>query len=462
MLQCSVNIFQTLRKYWYLSVSLILILALIPFFLENPFKAIVIAIVIIIWSILGILLKNFIISSFLVLLLILPFNITYQLPYSILGFELVNPFVDGVIVNYLIPTLSILDLGAVLLLFSMFFGGNIKLKWREFSFLKFFVLFGGYLIILSLLRGSFLSFFNSLRLLLYIFTFYNLLNILKDMLKQRVLRYVLIISIILVIFQGVLALLQFRGGSSVGVYLLGESKVVSGMMGSSFITLNNQLFLRGYGTFPHPNLFSGWLIFNIFLGWFLFDSMEKKRDYAIILMGLSSLVLLLIFSRIAFLVCTIVWISFLLKSFLNSKRIKNYAFFGLISERVLNLFTGGDTSWGDRIGLMKASFEVIKENILTGVGLGKFVGSMGDSVPRSSNGILLLQPVHNIFLLILSEIGLIGFGLFCTLLYYFLREKKRNLRFVIGLVALVIMGMFDHYLFSLPQGLGLLYLVLII
>jgi len=87
---------------------------------------------------------------------------------------------------------------------------------------------------------------------------------------------------------------------------------------------------------------------------------------------------------------------------------------------------------------------------------------MGDTVPRSSSGILLLQPVHNVFLLILSEIGLIGFSLFSTLLYFFFKNREWSLRFVMGLVAVFIIGIFDHYLFSLPQGLGILLLLFVL
>jgi hypothetical protein len=87
---------------------------------------------------------------------------------------------------------------------------------------------------------------------------------------------------------------------------------------------------------------------------------------------------------------------------------------------------------------------------------------MGDTVPRNSNGILLLQPVHNIFLLIVSEIGLVGFGLFSTLLYFFFENRKWSLRFVMGLVGIFIISMFDHYLFSLPQGLGVFFFMVLL
>jgi len=458
-----VKISQILKKYWYLFLSTIFILLLIPLFFENLVRALIVLFFIILWNILGLLLKDFIKASFLLLLLILPFNITYQLPYSFLDIQLAKPFVNGIIVNYLIPTLSILDIFVFLTLSSLAFTKKINLQWRGLSFLKIFIIFALYLLAQSVLKGSFLSLFNSLRVLLYIFTFYNLFKGLKNIFSQKIYVYILVGSIFLVLLQGVIALLQFSGGTSLGLSFLGESQVVSGMMGSSFVELNNSLYLRGYGTFPHPNVFGGWLIFNILLGWFLFENMDKKRDYSIILMGVSSLVLILTFSRTSFLVCLLIWITFVVKVFIDSKRLKNFAFLGLISERFINLFTGGDTSWSDRVGLMKASFKIIKENLLTGVGLGRFVANMEDSVPRSGNGILLLQPVHNMFLLLISEIGLIGFGLFSSLLYFFFKDRKWSLRFVVSLISIFIIGMFDHYLVSLPQGLGvfMLYLMLI-
>jgi hypothetical protein len=457
-----VKITQLVKKYWNIFITLLIILLLIPLISENLEKVLVILSILLIWNILGILLKDFIKSSLILLILILPLNITYQLPYSFLGIELANPFVDGVIVNYLIPTISILDLGVLFLLLSIIFKNKIDWKWKGFSFLKIFVIFSLFLIIQSIFKEKFLSLLNSLRLILYTFTFYNLGKSIKNILDQKIYLYILISSMLLVISQGILAFLQFRGGTSLGLSFLGESHIVSGMMGSSFLNLNGALYLRGYGTFPHPNVLGGWLIFNILLGWYLFDSMNKKRDYSIMLMLIASLVLILTFSRTALLVCGLIWLVFIIKIFVNSKKIKNFAFLGLISQRVLNLFTGGDTSWSDRVGLMKSSFEIIKNNILTGVGLGKFVANMGDTVPRSGSGILLLQPVHNIFLLILSEIGLIGSSLFSTLLYFFFKNKKWSLRFIMGLISVFIVGMFDHYLFSLPQGLVLLFFIFIL
>jgi hypothetical protein len=457
-----VNISKILKKYWNLILSFLTTLFLISLLSENLEKVLVIFFLLIVWNILGYLLRDFVKASFVLLLAILPFNITYQLPINIGRIELFDPFVNGIIVNYLIPTLHFLDFGVFLLLTTLLIKGEIKFKWKGKTFLKIFSLFATYLVIQSIFKHSFLALFNSLRLLLYIFTFYKFSKISKEIIKKKDYSYILILSLLLVVFQGIIAYIQFDRGVSLGLFFLGESDVVSGMRGSSFVALNNQLFLRGYGTFPHPNVFGGWLIFNILLGWWLFDVMNKKRDYAVALMVISSLVLVLTFSRVSFLVCIVIWLFFIIKLFITSKESKNFAFIGLLSERVLNLFKGGDTGWSDRVGLMKASIEIMKKKWLTGVGLGRFIDSMGDSVPRSSNGVLLLQPVHNIFLLIVSEIGLIGFSLYSALLYFFFRERKWSLSLVVGLVSLFIIGMFDHYLFSLPQGMVLFFLIILI
>ncbi len=462
------KLLNTLKRYWFVITTSLLIGCLVPLHSENLSKVLVLSIVIILWCLLGIVLKKFTLSSFLILLLILPFNITYQLPYSIGNLVLANPYVDGIFVNYLVPTLSVLDLGVFLLLVSMLFEGYIHLKWKGFTVIKVFLLFALFLIIQNIFGGDFLTLFNSVRLLVFVFTFYQLSLNLKKLLDKRVFVYVLVLSIGLVVFQGLLALIQFSGGSSLGLSFLGESKVVSGMRGSSFIALNNQLYLRGYGTFPHPNVFGGWLMFNMFLGWFLYDGMDRKRDYSIILMVLSSLVMVLTFSRVGYLVTGLIWLVFLVNMFvrINKKhtkkeKTKEFGMVGLVSERVMNLVGGEDSSWSERLDLMRESIQVIKSNLLLGTGLGRFISSM-EGVPRSSSGILILQPVHNVFLLLISELGLIGFGLFSTLLYFFFKSKKFTVRFVTVLVCLVIWGMFDHYWVSLGQGVVVLFLLIIL
>jgi O-antigen ligase len=138
----------------------------------------------------------------------------------------------------------------------------------------------------------------------------------------------------------------------------------------------------------------------------------------------------------------------------------------LIVERFGNLLTSDDTSLRDRINLAKSSFQVIKNNLIMGTGLGNFTSAMKD-IPTTVSGVLLIQPVHNVLLLMISEMGILG-----TLIYLSIWVKliiknigKMNIFKWLIVIVLLVMGSFDHYLFSLPQGLcigGLLMCLLLL
>jgi O-antigen ligase len=75
-----------------------------------------------------------------------------------------------------------------------------------------------------------------------------------------------------------------------------------------------------------------------------------------------------------------------------------------------------------------------------------------------------LQPVHNIFLLVLVESGLIGLiGFLMFLFGPILLHKPSNLLTKsqgVGLLLIIIfLGMVDHYFLTLPQGQRVLFLV---
>jgi O-antigen ligase len=252
-----------------------------------------------------------------------------------------------------------------------------------------------------------------------------------------------------------LGVLQFNGGSSLGLTFLGESQVVNGMQGSSFIFLNDGIYLRAYGTFPHPNVLGGFYILMFVIGWI--SSLKLKRSWkylSYLLMFLSLIFVLFTFSRISI---SLVLLGVLLFSiqFIKPNRIFSFSPI-LIFERFMNLFAGGDTSFNDRVNLFKAGISVFKENMFLGTGIGNFIKYMGESAPRTSNGILLLQPIHHVFLLSFIELGLFGGVVYWWILLKLLIKEvnwKENIWIKIFiLIALVVIEMFDHYLFTLPQG----------
>jgi len=74
------------------------------------------------------------------------------------------------------------------------------------------------------------------------------------------------------------------------------------------------------------------------------------------------------------------------------------------------------------------------------------------------------QPVHNIFLLVLAELGWVGESLFIAVLLGALwtigRTKKDRVSFtaLVSFLAVLSLGLFDHYLWTLQQGRLMLFL----
>jgi O-antigen ligase len=110
--------------------------------------------------------------------------------------------------------------------------------------------------------------------------------------------------------------------------------------------------------------------------------------------------------------------------------------------------------------LNHAAMRIWESTPFVGVGLGNFLVALPSFLP--SRIIYFLQPVHSIYLLLLSEIGIVGYGLIAVLAVYVLRFVKPvwNSAAFISLCALAALGLVDHYLFTLQQGRLLLVIVI--
>lgn len=441
-------------------------------FRESSPKTVVILLSLLSWVGLFIYTKNIFFSSILYIFLVLPFNVTLQVPLSVEIFNteilIANPFVEGIYANYLVPTLSILDLGIVLVLGSILITRGFRFYvdiLRNFKNGMLFLLI--FLILQNIILLNFNSLLFSIRLFCLIVLFISLLKIvsgekLEKRAKEKILNSGIAILLINILIQGALGVSQFKQGSSIGLSFLGESEIVSGMMGSSFVELSGKVFLRAYGTFPHPNVLGGFLILGMFLGIYIY---RKRKGAGISLMIISLFPIILTFSRISILLAVVILLGFVAKEFVLKRRkvLLSTSFYPLLlMERFMNLFNSGDRSWSERLDLIKASFKVIKQNWLIGIGGGNFVNGMEGFVPRTSRGILLTQPVHNIFLLYLSEFGILGFLLIFYVLFYTIINDMRKISFYGGLILLtiVVIGLFDHYLFSLSQGMVIFFSLL--
>lgn len=133
---------------------------------------------------------------------------------------------------------------------------------------------------------------------------------------------------------------------------------------------------------------------------------------------------------------------------------------------IYGLFFGGrtfsinDQSLTRRYELNMAAIEMFKSSPLIGVGLNNFLVNL-PSFQQTKSAILYLQPVHNIFLLIVAEMGLLGLAAFVWFVWGTIKKLLTSKRFLLTtLLAILFLGFFDHYWLTLEQGQLLFTLIL--
>jgi hypothetical protein len=141
-----------------------------------------------------------------------------------------------------------------------------------------------------------------------------------------------------------------------------------------------------------------------------------------------------------------------------------------LSPVLISRFLVGDANSLNERGLFYAVSEKMFLDNWFGVGAGNFTEVMQGYV-NSKFLPWQFQPVHNIFALVLNEIGVWGFvafvSLFAYLGFYLLRLIKNSSSnkdfgaiLLALLLAIFVIGLFDHYFISLYQGQALFWLFL--
>lgn len=280
---------------------------------------------------------------------------------------------------------------------------------------------------------------------------------------------VLIVFCAVMFVEAIIGISQYVLQESLGLRFFGEPVVNSNILGVAKVDFMNMKFLRSYGTFPHPNIFAGYLVFAIFSTIQFFKNAPKISSFFI---SVFLLALLLTFSRtglMAFIVGVFIFLFFVLKKF-NKRKLFVRAFvifavaifllfilkaFPLFIDRIDSI---DNLSLQYRIIYLVIGFAMFFQNPF-GVGMGNFTDVMQNfSVLKLSPW--EIQPVHNVFVLVLSELGIIGFVVFVSfIVYLFIYSfKKKDPFFISVCFMILILGSFDHYLFTLYQGQALFWL----
>ena len=95
-------------------------------------------------------------------------------------------------------------------------------------------------------------------------------------------------------------------------------------------------------------------------------------------------------------------------------------------------YTSDNRALSDRIFYNNVSRETISDNFITGSGPGTFIFQIDGYLEKNNIPQNLehweYQPAHNIYLLICSEIGIIGFAIFCLIVMEVLSNSVNVIR----------------------------------
>lgn len=290
----------------------------------------------------------------------------------------------------------------------------------------------------------------------------------------------------LTVLESLLALAQFNNQQSVGLTLIKEPIINSSLPGVAKIALEGVKYIRGYGTMPHPNLLSAFLVLGIFLSIaFLIQSKTRtaKLIYSLAIL-IGTLGLTTTFSRAGFLGLGVGLGIFYGGMFVR----KQFGRAGSISLAVtlaslaaaLILFhpflatraTVSDQATVKRELYTQIGIEMITANPLFGIGIGESVIHMQQYSPVKLEP-YDTQPVHNYFVLAAAEIGIPGALMLAWLLIShmisFARKTKKERNpdqagichaLLATSAAFLVLMQFDHYFYTLHQTQLLLWVLL--
>lgn len=399
--------------------------------------------------------EDFLIKSVFVLLV---FLIPSQLAYH---FWPQWAFIFGIRIDYFSPTLYLTDILIALLLLATVLESFLTKKTQLFKEL---VEYRNLIVIVVVF--IFINIFFSLSPILALYKWVKLLEFSflacfiafykKLDFKSWFLKPILYSSIVF----STIGVLQFIKGSTLGVPFIffGERSFSTQTPGIALVSFLGRDYLRSYSTFPHPNALAGFLgIVLIFLLFFK-DKVSKRLFILTGALGLSCL--LFTFSLGTSLSLFFIGSIYLIFRNRNFKKISFIVSLAVFSLSLLFLFLSRpllssfslSAHVAERLYLDRVAFDLIKSRPLFGIGLGNYI--VGLNTLRLGVSSWLLQPVHNIFLLIFSETGITG-----LLMFYFLITKaflKGKIVFVVCLLFMVLTGFADHYWITLQQDLIML------
>ncbi len=231
-------------------------------------------------------------------------------------------------------------------------------------------------------------------------------------------------------------------------------------------------YLRPYATFSHPNVMAGYLVTTIPLVIWL-----RKQKNSIVLhniltisLGLTVLAVLVSLSLSAWLALSL---SMMFLYYARGyKKIAHspllYIFIVLLVGALVYLALLLKTqSIMDRIQLYVSAFTIWLQSPIVGVGWLNSIVLLPEY--QSARSMFFLQPVHNLYMLIFVECGIVGFMFAGYALLLIVKRLASGMQVLtqlqpkgamyhplpyvtISFIAVLVLGLFDHYFITSQQG----------
>lgn len=300
-------------------------------------------------------------------------------------------------------------------------------------------------------------------------------------------RKLILFFLISATLQGILGFWQFTQQATYSNKWLGISSHIVWHGGTSVLQNESGRWLRAYGGLNHPNILGGYLLIALFFSFYLYLKPNKLKSYQKILLLFSTIIifstLLMTFSRssyLAFFVGTFFIIAYFIS---QKKRTLSYhlltpflmiiligifftiTYSNILFSRLHHSSRLEQKSLKDRLDYTVEAKHLIGIHPLVGVGLGNYTSTIYQKSSFKKPA-WQYQPVHNVFILVLAELGLVGAILFTsiiiTLLWkisdLFKRKSPTALFPSIAFVSLVTISVFDHWIWTNDLGILLFWL----
>ncbi|MBT6755813.1 MAG: hypothetical protein HOA85_00885 [Candidatus Pacebacteria bacterium] len=413
-----------------------------------------------------------------IIIFLAPFNLFYKWSEN-------SAYINGILSDYLIPKIWLVEIPILLTLFiwvidylRKFITASNSKKSKTIS--EILLNIKNNKLFVSLLLAFFLrqlfsinslsSLLITLRLSeLFLFGLFIKNNI--KYISQKIIYIAITISILL---QVSLANYQFFSQKNLFPYFVSGETNLTGSLNIAKLFFKKGIYVAPYGSTAHPNILAGYLVIMIIILTRLIQknsivktTIEVTRNeiknkkiiqkYLVGWLGISLISWTLFLTQsYSAIISFIVFIT--LKTFPKLVKKLSYLLFFItaLTIPIMLFLLSQKTSFisiDRRVFLNQKAILSFTENILWGTGLNNFLYSL--KTINTSEIVRFLQPAHNIFLLWLTETGLLGIALIAVLQ----KQIRKHVSLLTLFVLLPIVSL-DHYF--LTQWIGNYMLILMV